>query len=163
MRLTAGYFPLLWPVKEDFRKHICWQTVWPYAGSSAGSGLLAAWILTWTESQASHPSTRALQCGPLRVLQRRLSGFRGRFMAWVCLFPNARSTHMRHTGPDHGPAPFPLRAASQQAGTNAEPSAPTTRSEHTRLSHSLHGAPQGNLGASWRGHPMLYLVTLSCW
>lgn len=66
------------------------------------SGLLAARILTWTESQASHPSTRAFQCGPLRFLQRGLSGFHEGFMAWVCLFPNARSTHRRHTGPDHG-------------------------------------------------------------
>lgn len=63
---------------------------------------------------------------------------------WGCLFPNAGSTHMRHSGTEHGLTPFPLQAAAQQAGTNAHSSLPTIQLEPAKLSRSLHGVPQRN-------------------
>ena len=65
-------------------------------------------------------------------MQRYLSGFQGVFMMWGCLFPNARSTHMRHAGTEHG-APFLLWASGQQMGTSTQPSVPTAHFEPTEL------------------------------
>ena len=62
-------------------------------------------------------------------------------MMWGCLFPNARSTHMRHAGTEHG-APFLLWASGQQVGTSTQPSVPTAHFEPTELMEFPKG-PEG--------------------
>ena len=57
-------------------------------------------------------------------------------MMWGCLFPNARSTHMRRAGAERG-TPFLLQAAGLQVGTSAQRSVPTAHFEPTKLHSSL--------------------------
>lgn len=56
---------------------------------------------------------------------------------------------MKHThgvsGTEHGLTPFPLHAAGQQTGIDAQLSLPSTQWEPAKLSHSLHGVLQRNL------------------
>lgn len=66
-------------------------------------------------------------------------------MMWGCLFPNARSTHVRRASTERGLAPFPLQAAGQQVGISAQPSLPTAQCQPAKLYRFLQGVPQRTL------------------
>lgn len=90
-------------------------------------------------------------------------------MMWGCLFPNARSTHTRCTGTEHG---LDATSSSSCCSGGGHPRPPLTANHpvwanQTQSPHpwSSPKEPEGAscLGASYEGLPMLYHVPLDYW